>query len=803
MAYVLAQSEVLIGEVVSIVGDINALSGGKYPELFDAADKVAAGILAELERKKRIDETSLILSLERLSQESIADVGGKAANLGEVYNRVNLPVPHGFAVTSYACQHFVEHNNLTELIDDKLKRLDVKNTERLMEVSREIRLLILNSELPPDLERAIVQAARDLRQKIGPNMRLSVRSSATSEDSEASFAGQHSTVLNVSEENLCHAYKEVVSSTFNPRAIFYRRTKGYMDQDVIMSVACVAMIDAKVSGVMYTVDPNDSRHAVIMISAVWGLAVSAVEGSAATDFFRIDKRKRKVEVSEIATKETLLRPGVGDGLIEDPIADELKDTPCLEPEQIQMLVDYGLRLESHYGFALDIEWAIDQDNKLYILQARPLKRSLKFDAEGAPEKGAWRERALPGYAVLLKGGASASDGAAAGLAYVIKSDHNLHHVPEGAIMIARQTSPRYVPVMGRVRAIVTDVGSVAGHMASVAREFRIPTLVGTGSATTTIPHGEEITVDAGNGIVYQGRAEELLKDKRAINPMKGSPIYKAVHSALKKVAPLNLTDPRQDNFKPDSCRTIHDIIRFAHEMAMQEMFRISDDLQPGENIALPLRVPLPLNIYVVDLGGGLSIDPAAREARGGDVTCVPFNALLEGMCHKDVDWAGHVGIRWGGLASIVAESVLRDPLKEGRMGGPNYAVISGEYLNLNSRLGYHFVTVDTYCGPVVNDNYITLSFKGGAADIGRRSRRALLIASILRKLGFRVQQKGDMVRGELKKYDSALFEEKLDMLGRLLGSVRLLDMVLSDDGQVEWYVDEFFKGNYTFQVGSA
>ena len=132
------------------------------------------------------------------------------------------------------------------------------------------------------------------------------------------------------------------------------------------------------------------------------------------------------------------------------------------------------------------------------------------------------------------------------------------------------------------------------------------------------------------------------------------------------------------------------------------------------------------------------------------------------------------------------------------MGGPSYAIIAGRYLNFNSRLGYHFTTIDTFCGPEINDNYITFYFKGGAADIGRRSRRAVMIASVLRKLGFKVEQKGDMVRGEAKKYSEEFTAGKLDMLGRLLGSVRLLDMHLADDRQVEWYAEQFLQGNYTF-----
>jgi pyruvate,water dikinase len=630
-----------------------------------------------------------------------------------------------------------------------------------------------------------------------------VRSSASSEDTEASFAGQHSTVLNVGIENLTHAYKEVVASNFNPRAIFYRRNRGYLDQNVTMSVACVVMINAKMSGVMYTVDPNDSRHGVIMISAVWGLAVIVVEGSTANDFYQIDKKTGYIEISEIATKEHLLRPDIVDGLKEETVPDHMTNQSCLDSSQIKTLVEYGLKLESHYGFALDVEWAIDHNNRVYILQARPLRRSQKFGEEdntaqkavGAPELS------VSDHELLLKGGASASDGTACGLAYVLKSDHYFHHVPEGAILITRQTSPRYVPLMGRVHAIITDIGSVTGHMASVAREFRIPTLVGTGSATDIIPHGAEITVDATNKTVYRGRVESLLTYKKPINPMKGSPIYKTMQVVLKKIAPLNLTDPKQDNFSPEGCQTVHDVIRFAHEMAMQEMFHIREDVEPEKTLVVPLRVNLPLQIYIIDLGKGLTpIVPEKNEAAADNIASVPFKALLKGMTHKDIDWAQHAGLSWRGFGRIVAESMFRDPLRGEDFGGPSYAIISARYLNFSARLGYHFTTIDTYCGPKINDNYITFSFKGGAADIARRSRRALLIALILKQLGFKVEQKGDMVRAEIKKYESKILKQKLDMLGRLLGAVRLLDMVLSDDQQIEWYVQQFFSGNYAFHV---
>ncbi|MCJ7617800.1 MAG: PEP/pyruvate-binding domain-containing protein, partial [Desulfobacterales bacterium] len=176
LAYMLIQSEILLGEVFSIVEDLNALSGGEYPRLFDAVEKIGTTILKDFEQKKKIDKTNLVIPLEMLSQDNISEVGGKAANLGEVYNRAHLPVPQGFAVTAYACQHFLDHNDLSKLIDNKLRGLDVNDTERLLKISPEIQSLILNAELPDDLKRELRNAAIELKHKLGSDIRLAVRS---------------------------------------------------------------------------------------------------------------------------------------------------------------------------------------------------------------------------------------------------------------------------------------------------------------------------------------------------------------------------------------------------------------------------------------------------------------------------------------------------------------------------------------------------------------------------------------------------------------------------------------------------
>ncbi|MDP3425967.1 MAG: pyruvate, phosphate dikinase, partial [Humidesulfovibrio sp.] len=257
---------------------------------------------------------------------------------------------------------------------------------------------------------------------------------------------------------------------------------------------------------------------------------------------------------------------------------------------------------------------------------------------------------------------------------------------------------------------------------------------------------------------------------------------------------------KADNFTPEGCLSLHDVIRFAHELGMREMFNISDGMGDAEG-AVRLRAGLPLNILVVDLGGGLTPTAPRKGVELEHIKSAPFQARLHGMTDPGVQWLGGVGVSLGGFATIMAESILHAPNADGSMGGPSYAVVSDHYLNFNTRLGYHFAVVDSFCGPEINDNYIVFSFKGGAADIARRSRRANLIAQILKRLGFKMEVRGDMVRGEIKKYSQSDLKQKLDMVGRLLGAVRLLDMLLSDDGQIGWYVDEFFKGNYTFERG--
>ncbi len=794
---VVEQCEELIKVVYEIAEDINAISGGKYPDLFTVAEKTGISVLKHLVERNKLDRAGWTIPLARLSHESRSQVGSKAANLAEISNRVNLPTPRGFSVTAFACHHFFRQTGLYERIKKEMKGLDVNKTQELENTSFRVKKLIMDAHLPSGVEKAITKEVEALTSEFGHHIRLAVRSSATGEDSHGStFAGQHSSVLNVSPDNVIRAYKEVVSSTFNPRAVFYRRNRGYRDMDVLMAVLCLIMVDARSSGCLYTIDPNDALEDDVVINANWGLGVSVVDGSMPTDYWRISKKDQKIIDKSIPEKNHMQVMGRESDLKTTSVPAHKKTEPCLNPEQIKNIVSYGLKLESYFGWPLDIEWAVDRQDSLFILQARPLQRvnrqqdqeydSMKFD--------------LQDHQVLLSGGMTASPGSACGPAYILKYDHNLSAIPEGSILVAPHTSPKYVSAMNRVKGIITDVGSVTGHMASVAREFGIPTLVGTSSSTATLEPYELITLDASRRLVLKGHVQSILKEKPRVNILKDSPMFKAVRETLKQIVPLHLVDPESDSFSPRNCRTLHDIVRFCHEMAMREMFRLGEDVTGHSRyMAVKLLTRLPLNIFVLDLGGGTDSEPGQFCLKQSQIISTPFQALLKGMHHKDVQWAGRNTAAHDMDNLDILEYPSDKNTPEDHPGGPNYAIVSDEYVNFNLRLGYHFVTIDSFCSERVNDNYIKLSFKGGAADVGLRTRRAVFIAMVLKKMGFRANQKGDMLEAEMKKYDLPRLEGKLDLIGRLLGSIRLLDMALPDDGDLPWYVDEFLRGNYAFK----
>jgi pyruvate,water dikinase len=797
MSFIKSQSVLAVFHTLRMVKRFDDLSGGEHRSLFKVIEDINARIKEEIEKRGEDPVTEFTIPYSRITKEMVDWVGEKNANLGEVLNRVHLPVPPGFAITTHAYYSLLDYNDLFDEIDKKKMEIDPENLESVNRVSEEIQKLILGAEVPPELREAIESSyARMMEDSSGTDPsgcsgNVSLRSSALREDSELSFAGQYQSSLNVVPRQLVETYKYIVASLYTPRAVSYRLNKGIRDEDIAMSVACLRMVESVASGVMYSRNPINLLKDDVTITAVWGMGLYAVDGTISPDTYTVAKNGTfTILETRVSHKPVQLICSPDGGLVQIPVDEERRDQPCLSPEQIRTLAEYAVKLEDHYGCPQDIEWALDSEGRLFILQTRPLRMHHDDLKKEVPE--------ITGSPTLIKEGAIASPGIGFGPAFHVRSEQDLTHFPQGAILVAKHSTPQFVIVMQKAQGIVTDFGSATGHMASLAREFGVPAILDTKTATTSIPAGVEITVDAYSGRVYQGRVPELLAlRKNRDSQIKDTPVYETLRKVADLIVPLTLLDPKASNFNPQSCQTLHDVMRFVHELSYKYMFQISDTVSDKGGSALKLAGPIPLDLYLIDLGGGLTgVPERARTVTMENIASVPFKALLRGLTHPALQEMGPRPIQLNGFLSVMREQMLSPPQVVERFGDRSYAIISDKYINFSSRVGYHYSVLDAYCGQTVNKNYITFSFKGGAADDVRRNRRARAIALVLKELDFSVDVLGDRVDARFQKHECPLIEERLDIIGRLLQFTRQMDMLMNSEVSVEGVARCFLEGNY-------
>jgi len=463
---------------------------------------------------------SYIISFENLRKEDVPLVGGKNANLGELIS-FNMPVPPGFAITAGGYRLHISQNRMDEKINKILQGMDVGNTDSLEGASKKIRALIEASPLPKTLQEGIAAAYKDLGAKLkAKEPVVAVRSSATAEDLPgASFAGQQDTYLFVKgKDKLLKYVAKCFSSLYTPRAISYRRVKGFDDSKVYLSVAVQKMVNSKSSGVIFTLDPTTCDRSVVVIEGTWGIGESIVQGKVRPDQFVIEKSSMTVKNKLISKKEdmSIRSPAEGGGgfLKDIPIPKELQEKPSIEDDLVLRLAKYAIEIEKHYGMGMDIEWALDSDNgELYIVQARPetVCSSKEVKKVESQQMSAQSKRLLRGL--------PAAPGMVAGKAHVILDTKGISTFQNGEVLITEMTSPDWAPAMRKALAIVTNSGGITCHAAIVSRELGIPCVVGTNTATTTIKTGQLITVDATHGIVYDGDALMEEQKTRAAAPV--------------------------------------------------------------------------------------------------------------------------------------------------------------------------------------------------------------------------------------------------------------------------------------------
>jgi pyruvate,water dikinase len=740
---------------------------------------------------------SFVLPLEDIPWGTSHDVGGKNSKIAELKNQLGLNVPDGFALTTTAFDIFLKYNNLEGYIEQAMKTITSRET-----VLNELQNKILDGSFPSEISFAIHQALGMIRSRHGECL-LAIRSSAEEEDGVHSFAGLFKTMLNVpaSQENVERACREVIASLFSDKAVSYQQQTGYDIGSFKMAVGCLVMVDAVSSGVIYSISPEGGNDTMV-INAAWGLGESVVEGKSGSDLYVVQKGREPILLqTTLGNKETMIVGKETGGTIEASTPEDLRRKPCLSNEQVIALANQAVAIERYFGSPQDIEWAMDKNGVLFILQSRPLKvQESTIQSEGILNRESISDSAHP--EILHNRGVVVQRGTGAGKVFVETKPSDSMTLPKGAVLVAKHDSSLYVRIMPYVSAIITETGSPTSHMAALCRELKIPTIVNVPNAMDILKHGQDVTVVAGEDnkmSIYSGIIREvLLKSGQDVNRMDDIFEFRKKRYILRYLSPLNLIDPLMDEFTPERCRSMHDILRFMHEKAVAELVesaRGGSATIKKHTAVTKLDLPVPAGILVMDMGGGLKPDGQNEEATFDQITSIPFRAIVGGMIYPGAWHSDAVALKTRDFLS----SMMRMPdivNATDSTVGYNVAIITREYVNMSIRFGYHFNMVDCYCSETPKNNHIYFRFAGGATDLTKRSRRLDLIARVLATYGFNIKIKGDLLIARLAGINQPDMEKILDQTGRLISFARQLDAVLHNGASVERYANNFFNGVY-------
>jgi pyruvate,water dikinase len=762
-----------------MIKNLDELAPGKYREMYGRFKEIQERVNPLLAERKSTLADRMVYPLALTDKEMADQVGSKMANLGEMRNRLGLRVPNGFVISSLAYRRFMEHNDLQAEIDRRLQASEGDEMGSLYSLSADIQQLIIRSPLPDDLHGAIMEAYAQLQSQEGRGVTVSLRSSALAEDTAGvSFAGQYRSMLNVSADNLVQSYKEILASKYSVPAMAYRFNRGIRDEDVAMCVGCMVMIQAVSGGVTYSRNPLDIRDQAIYINSVWGLPKSVVDGSVTPDLFAVSRdAPMAVLRKEVRLKDRKFVCYPEEGVCRLDLTGGEGGAPSLTDEQALGLASMAVRLESYYGAPQDMEWAISPSGDIHLLQCRPLQQRDTGERRSQEER-----ETVDGARVLLRGGVTASPGVGFGPVFLARKEADSLRFPHGAVLVAVQASPRWAALLNRAAAVVTEQGSVTGHLANVAREFGVPALFGLPGAMERLGDGELVTVDADGQRICRDRVDSLLEASTAPrNLMEGSPVHEILKCVSRHIIPLHLLNPDAPDFLPKRCRTFHDITRFCHEKSVHEMFNFGKEHHFPERSSKQLVCEVPMQWWVLNLDDGFREEVEGRQVRLENIASLPMLALWEGI--TAVPWQGPPPVDAKGFMSVMIQATTNpalDPAMRSAYANRNYFMISRNFCSLSSRFGFHFSTIETLVSDRPGENYISFLFKGGAADYQRRMYRAVFISRILESFGFRVGVKEDAVLARIEGREEGFMRERLRILGYLIIHTRQLDMVMAN-----------------------
>lgn len=755
-----------------LVDGVSRLTDGGYQHLYARQLRLEEALRAALET---VEDTARQPSCQPLGRDLAPQrVGGKAASLSKLV-RNGFPVPDGFAVTARACRDFLRETGLDARIRQTLHAAGAAGGALLGQACEEVRQAILDTPLPDWLARDLAQAGDRFAATGHPA--LAARSSALTEDRlEHSFAGQFVTVLNLRPDTLAGGFLDVMGGAFSQRAVAYRLQAGLPAAAFDMAVLLQAMVPAVSAGVLFTLDPVRPTSGRMLVSAVPGLGVLAVDGEAPADIFRVSREDLADVISRPAVKTIRAVPDPAGGVRRETVPEGEQEAPVLSPEMLTRLCRLGLAAEALAGAPQDVEWAVTPAGEIRLLQSRPVRLS----GHQAPALGTKE---------YFQGGMAACPGRCLGRTHLVRGPHDLDAPVTGPVLaVLAAASPEAARLLPSWQGVVAAGGNPADHLSTVAREYGRPMLTRATGALDAIPDGVPAVLDTVAGTV--GVVPAAIGDLADLLAPPSAQAATATRAALSPgrarvrdlVVPLNLTDAYGPTFSAVECQSLHDIIRFAHEAAILALFEAGDALldEAFSHVRI-LRGETPFEVMVIDLGGGVREGVTDRFITAADVTSQPLAALWQGLDAAAQPFAALPS----GPEGRDVRGVMGRGVTDGRgrrpVGEPNYALAARDYVNVNARVEFHFAMIDAVCGPRPRGNYVRLRVKGGGAATPLRERRARCLADILATAGFYVDRRGDLVTGSLTDVSGETAASGLTLLGRLLAFMRLLDAAMTDD----------------------
>lgn len=469
---------------------------------------------------------SYIRFFSEISIDDVDIVGGKNASLGEMYSELTqegVKVPNGFATTAEAYRYFISYNNLEDRINEALSTLDIDDTKALAKTGEQIRTMIVEGGMPPEIVEEIERAYKELENEYGDNVDVAVRSSATAEDlPDASFAGQQETHLNITgTESLMNSCREIFASLFTNRAISYRVHQGFDHMAVALAIAVQKMVrsDKAASGVMFTIDTESGFRDIVFITGAWGLGENVVQGAVNPDEFYVfkptlDTKYQPIINHNLGSKHLKMvyadkKSGSTGSVKNERVPPAMQNQFCINDDEVLSLAKTAIIIEKHYSkkhgrpMPMDVEWAKDGDSgELFVVQARP------ETVESTKSLKALENHVLEKKGKVLIEGKSVGSKIASGKARVILNTEQMADLKPGEILVTDITDPDWEPVMKIAGAIVTNRGGRTCHAAIIARELGIAAIVSTNTATDIIKTGDIVTVscaEGDTGRVYQGK----------------------------------------------------------------------------------------------------------------------------------------------------------------------------------------------------------------------------------------------------------------------------------------------------------